>query len=148
MFNLSIWTVLIIFFKLTTLEVHIQTVLIRTHWHSCTLNWCSGAVLAHSLAFTCTHKCLGHVLYSLKGVHTHSQAFRGWSILTQRHSCGLTSIQGVFRSDTNENFLMVTPRWVFNNDSMAFMHTHWVFSLTHWHSCALNGCSGCSILTH
>ena len=164
------------FFKLTTLEVCIQTFLILTQRHSCTLNGCSGDVPTHSFAFMCTHKHSGPVQYSLKGVlhsqafrgcsiwlkgvQVHSQAFRGCSILTQRHSCTLTRVQGVFSSDTNENFLMVTPWWVaFNIDSMAFMHAHkcshslngvhahsmgvkGLFPLTHWHSCTLNGCSG------
>jgi hypothetical protein len=91
----------------------------------------------------CTHKHSGCVRYSLKGVHVHSQAFRGCSILTQRHSCALTSIQGALSSDTNQIFLIVTPWWVaFNNDSIVLMHTQWVFTLTQWHSCVLNGCSG------
>jgi len=127
------------FFKSTTLEVHIQTFQILTQRHSCGLNGCSGAVPTHSLTFMHTHKHSGHVQYSLNGVHVHSQAFTGCSILTQRHSHTLTSVQGPFSSDTNANFLIVTPLWVaFNDDSMAFMLTQWVFSLTHWHSCALN----------
>ena len=117
------------FVKLTTLDVHIQTFQILSQRHSFTLNGCSGAVPTRSFAFMCTHKRSGHVQYSLKGVHVHSIAFRGCSILTQRHSHTLTSIQGPFSSDTNEIFLMVTPWWVaFNNDSMAFMHTQWVFN--------------------
>jgi hypothetical protein len=43
---------------------------------------------------------------------------------------------------------MVTPRWVaFNNDSMAVMCTHWVFTLTQWRSCTLTACSG-AVPTH
>jgi hypothetical protein len=54
----------------------------------------------------------------------------------------------MFSSDTNAIFLMVTPWWVaFNNGSMVFMHTQWVLTLTQWHSCALNGCSG-AVPTH
>jgi hypothetical protein len=120
-----------------------------THWCSCALNG-----------------CLGGVQYSLIGIHVHSQLFRGCSILTQRHSRALTSIQGMFSSDTNVIFLMVTPWWVAFNNSMVFMRTQWVFTLTQCYSCALNGCSGtvptlslvfmrtqwvfrgCSILTH
>ena len=81
----------------------VQGLVPLTHWHSCALNGCSGCVQ-----------------YSLIGVHAHSQAFRGCSILTHWRSCVLTSVQGVFSSDTNEIFLMVTSQWVaFNNDSMA-----------------------------
>jgi hypothetical protein len=114
-----------------------------THWCSCTLTSVEGMFSTHSKVFTCTHKHSGRVQYWLKGIHAHSQAFRGCSILTQRHSCALTNVQGVLSSDTNEIFLMVTAWWVaFNNDSMAFMRTQWEFTLTQWHSCALNECSG------
>ena len=81
--------------------------------------------------------------------HTHAlTSIQGCSIITQRCSHALTSVQGVFSSDTNEIFLIVTPWWVaFNNDSMAFMRTQWAFTLTEWHSCAFNGCSG-AVPTH
>jgi hypothetical protein len=114
------------------------------------LHWCSYAL----------NDCSGGVQYSFIDVHVHSHAFRGCSILTHRHSGALTSIQGVFSSDTNEILLMVTPQWVaFNNDSMAVIRTHWVFTLTlavmytewvfrgcsiltHWHSCTLTSVQG------
>ena len=51
-----------------------QGLFLLTHWCSCTLNGCSEAVQ-----------------YSLIGIHMHSQAFRGYSILTQRHSAGLST---------------------------------------------------------
>ena len=82
-----------------------------THWHSCALNGCSGGVQ-----------------YSLIGIHVHSQVFRGCSILTQGHSSAFTSVQGVFSSDTNENF-----SWLHNGESCLIM--------TQRQSCALNGCS-------
>jgi hypothetical protein len=183
MFKLSIWTSPIIFFKLTTLEVHIQTFLILTQRHSCALNGCSGDVPTHSLVFTRTHKRSGHVQYPLKGVHVHSQAFRWCSILTQWHSCTLTSIQGVFNTDSKvfmcthkhsgsvqfwhkwdlshgHTMVSCVQSWLngihahsmgVHTHSMAFMRTQWVFRgssiLTHWRSCALNGCSG-AVPTH
>jgi hypothetical protein len=75
---------------------------IMTQQRSCTLIGCShslndkhehsmgvqGLFNTHSLAFTCTHKLSGAAQYSLIGLHTHSQAFRGCSILSQRHSDG------------------------------------------------------------
>ena len=125
-----------------------------TQWHSCVLNWCSGAVQfsligihAHTMGvqglFPLTHwhscvlnGCSGGVQYSLIGVHVHSQAFRGCSIITQLYSHALTSVQGMFSSDTNEI-----------NDSMTIMPTQWVFTLTQWCSHSLNGCSG-AVPTH
>jgi hypothetical protein len=96
-----------------------------THWHSHALTSIQGVFSTHSKVFTHTHKYSGGVQYWLKGVHVHSQALRVCSILTQRRSCALTAVQVMFSSDTNENFLMVTPWWVaFNSDSMAFMRTH------------------------
>jgi hypothetical protein len=115
--------------------MHIQQVtrdcsqsLIGVHAHSMDVQ---KVFNTHSLAFLCTQI-----------------AFRGCSILTQRCSHALTIIQGPFSSDTNEIFLMVTPWWVMlNNDSMAFMRTQWLLTLTQWHSCPLNGCSG-AVLNH
>ena len=69
------------FVKLTTLEEHIQTFQILTQRHSSSLNWCSGAVPTHSLAFMRTH-----------------WVFRGCSILTHRCPRALTSIQWVFNT--------------------------------------------------
>jgi hypothetical protein len=113
-----------------------------THWHSSALTSVHGLFSTHSKVFKRTHKHSGGVHYWLKDVQVHSQAFKGCSILTQMSSCALTSIQGVFSSDTNENFLMVPPWWVmFNNDSKVIMLTQWVFTLTQWQSCTLNGCS-------
>ena len=118
--------------KLTTLEVHIQTLLILTQRHSCALNGCSWDVLTHWMEFTHTHKHSGPIQYSFKGIQVHSQALKECSILTQRHSSALTSVQGVFSSDKNENFLMITPWWVtFNNDSKVVMRSQWLFKLTH-----------------
>ena len=75
-----------------------------------------------------THKCSGGVQYSLIGIHVHSQVLRGCSTLTQRCSSALTSVHGVFSSDTNENFLMVTPWWSHSIKTQRL-------------SCALNGCA-------
>ena len=98
------------FVELTTLEVRIQTFEILTQRHSCALNGCSGAA-QYSLNPIHTHSvCSGGVQHSLKGIHMHSTAFRGYSILTRRHSCALNSIQGLFNSHTNAIFLMVTPQ--------------------------------------
>jgi hypothetical protein len=136
--------------------------LIGIHEHSVGVQ---GVFNTHSLAFTCTHKPSEHVQYWLKGAHVYSRAIMGYSILTKRHSCALTSVQGVFSSDINEIFLMVTPWWVtFNNDtrcsctlngwsnSLKGVHAHsmgvqGVFILTYWRSCTLNGCSG-AVPTH
>ena len=107
--------------------------------------------------------------HSLIGIQAHSQAFRACSVLTQRCSHTLTSMQGIF-----------------NTDSKAFMRTHkcsggvqyWLncvrvhsqafrecsvltqmrsFSWSHhgeshsimtqWHLCTINGCSG-AVPTH
>jgi hypothetical protein len=82
--------------------------LISVHVHSLGVQ---GVFNTYSFAFTRTHKLSW-----------------GYSILTQRRSHALTSVQGVFSSGTNEIFLMVTPWWTaFNNDSIVFMHTQWVF---------------------
>ena len=57
-------------------SIGVQGLFPLTHWHSCARNGCSGAVLTHSLAFMCTHKCSGGVQYSLKGVQP-VQIFKG-----------------------------------------------------------------------
>jgi hypothetical protein len=111
----------------------------------------------------CTRWVFRGCSHSLIGIRVHSEASRACSVLTQWCSCALTSIQGMF-----------------NTDSKAFMHTHkhsghvqyWLkgvhahsqvfrecsvltqmrsFSWSHhgesrsiitqWHSCALNWCS-------
>ena len=109
----------------------VQGLLPLTQWHLFPLNGVQGVFTTHSLAFTRTHKHSGGVQYWPKGIHAHSQVFRGCSILTQRCSCTLTSIQGVF-----------------NTVSKAFMHTHkhsvvvqyWLKGV-HAHSQAFRGCS-------
>ena len=110
----------------------------------------------------CSHSLKGIRMYAIafrgvfnnhSKVFTHSIAFRGWSILTQRCSSALNCIQGLFNSHTNMFFLMVTSRWVaFSNNSLAFMHTQWVFRgcsiLAQSHSRKLISIQGCSTLTH
>ena len=79
----------------------------------------------------------------------HSMAFRACSMITWRHSCTLICIWGLFNSHTKALFLVVTPQWVeFNNDSMMFTWTQWVFTLSQWHSCALYGVQRLFTLTH
>jgi hypothetical protein len=81
---------------------HGESLSIMTQWRSCSLIGCSHSLNdghAHSMGvqgpFPLTHwcscalnGCSGAVPYSLIGIHTHSQAFRGCSILTQRRSAG------------------------------------------------------------
>ena len=123
-----------------------QTFLILTQRHSCALNGCSGDVPTDSLAFMCPHKCSGHVQYLLKGVHVHSQAFRGCSILTQRHSCALNRCSGAVQywlkgvhahSQAFRECSVLTQirtfSWSHHVESCSIM--------TQWYSCALNGCS-------
>jgi hypothetical protein len=101
----------------------------------------------HSKVFICKHKHPMSVQYEV--FKWNPQAFRVCSILTQRPSCALTSVQGVFISDMNENFFMFTPWWgVFGNDSQEVMVTQWVFTLTQWCKSTLNGCSGEGLHTH
>ena len=118
---------------------HSESHSIMTQWQSCTLIGCS-----HSLNGVHAHSMGVQGLFPL--THCHSctlTVFRGCSILTRRRSRALNHIQGLFNSHSNAIFFMVTPWWVaFNDVSMAVMHTHWVFTLTQWCSCALNGCSG------
>jgi len=67
---------------------------------------------------------MNNAQYSLKGVHRQTQAFNECSIqgvqvettsvqgvfnTDSKAFCALTSDQGVFISDTNENFFMFTP---------------------------------------
>jgi hypothetical protein len=114
-----------------------------THWRSCALSSIQGVFKTHSLAFTCTHKHSGGVQYSLTGIHVHSIAFRGCSILTQMQSFSwshhgeLHSIMTQWRSCTLNGC----------SHSLNGIHAHsmgvqGLFPLTHWHSCTLNGCSG------
>jgi hypothetical protein len=103
---------------------------------------------------------------SLNGVHMHSITFRGYSLPSQRHSCARNSVQGMFntlskaftctqlRSDAVQFpykafSILVTPWWVgFSNSSMTFICTQWVFTLTLWHSCTLNGLQRLFTLTY
>jgi len=117
---------------------------------------CSVMLSTHSKVFTCNHKCSEGVQYWLKGNHTYLIVFRACSILTQKHSCAITSTQRVYSSDTNESFAWshhgelrsLMTRWHsctlngYSNSLIAFMCTQWVFPLTHLHSCALNEFSG------
>jgi hypothetical protein len=82
----------------------------------------------------CTQWVFRGCSHSLIGIHVHSQVFKGCSLLTHWCSCALTSVQGVFSSDTGEIFLMVA--------AMVSHVQQWVFTLTYYHSCTLNGCSG------
>ena len=102
------------------------------------------SVLTQMWSFSWSHHGESCSIMSMAVVCTH------WVfILNQRCSCALTSVQGVFSSDTNENFLMVTPWWVtFNNDSKAHAHSMGVQDSligVHAHSQVLRGCS---ILTY
>jgi hypothetical protein len=122
---------------------------IMTQWHSCALNGCS---------------------HSLIGIHAHSQAFRVCSVLTQRCSHALTSVQGVFNTDS-KGFMRThkcsghVQYWLkgIHVHSQAFRecsvltqmrtfswshHRESCSIMTQWHSCKLNGCSHSLIGVH
>jgi hypothetical protein len=96
-----------------------------THWHSCTLNGCSGSVQ-----------------YSLTGIQARSQALRLCSVLTQMrtfswsHHGESCSIMTQWRSCA-----LIGHSHSLNGSHAYSMGVQGLFLLTWW-SCTLNGCSG------
>ena len=114
--------------------------LMGVHAHSMGVQ---GVFNTHSLAFTRTHKHSGGVQYSLTGIQAHSQAFRVCSVLTQMrtflwlHHSESRSIMTQRRSYT-----LIGCSHSLNGGHAHSMGVQGLLPLTHWHSCALNECSG------
>ena len=78
-------------------------------------------------------------------IHTYSIAFMGCSILTQRHSCALKCVQGVFTQCSHSlkgiHVHSITFRGCLH--SLKGLHGHSIAfrGCTQRHSCALNQCS-------
>jgi hypothetical protein len=128
------------------------------------LNW-QCAPNTYSKAVMRTQWVFRRCSHSLIAVFMCTQwVFRGCSILTHWHSRALTSVQGVFNTDSKvfkcthkhsgrvqfwhewelcHGHTMVSrvQQWL-KGGHVHSMGVQGVLLLTHWHSCALNGCSG------
>ena len=118
-----------------------------THWHSCALTSVQGVFSTHSLAITRTHK----QLTSIQGeFNTHSKE------LTRTHKRS-GRVQFWHKWDRSHGHTMVSriQKWLNGcsyslngcSHSLNGIHVHSMGALTHWHSCALNRCSG-AVPTH